>query len=108
MLNISCNEIGDEGFAAVASCIDKIDWLEIGYKSIFYNDEDKKQSIDDVIVLCNAIQNRSSPVSKKTICLGIREGSNNVKFARKKRVCIAIIVEKMLPQTVNNCLMMSL
>ena len=69
-LDISGNEIGDDGFAAVASCIDKIDRLVIGSYSKFK--EDKELSIDGVIVLCNAIQNRSSPVSEKTICLGIR------------------------------------
>ena len=79
-MNISCNNIGDKGFAAVASCIDKIDELDIGYKSFFDNKidgfdigyyNDRELSIDGVIVLCNAIQNQSSFVSEKTICLQI-------------------------------------
>ena len=74
--------IGDDGFAAVASCIDKIDRLEIGsYIPVILSrprflvassTEHIELSIDGVIVLCNAIQNRSSPVSEKTICLRIR------------------------------------
>ena len=66
-MNISDNKIGDHGFAAVASCIDKIDWLWIGVENSF--EEDKELSIDGVIVLCNAIQNRSSPeVKKRFVC----------------------------------------
>ena len=55
-LNICDNAIGDDGFAAVALCIDKIDDLRIGFE------EDEQLSIDGVITVCNAIQNRPSKV----------------------------------------------
>ena len=57
-LRMEGSNIGDEGFAAVASCIDKIDWLIIG------SDIDEQLSINGVIALCKAIQNRSSQVSQ--------------------------------------------
>ena len=57
-LNIRRTKIGDAGFAAVASCLNKIDQLWIG------SDDDEQLSIDGVIALCKAIQNRSSQVSQ--------------------------------------------
>ena len=60
-LNIRNNLIGDAGFVAVASCIHKINGLEIGSK------DDKHLSIDGVIALCNAIQSQSSKVSTKAM-----------------------------------------
>ena len=58
MFNIQGTEIGDAGFAAVASCLNKINKLWIG------SENDKQLSIDGVIPLCKAIQNRSSQVSQ--------------------------------------------
>ena len=56
-LNIIGNKIGDAGFVAVASCIDKIGQLWIG------SCNDEQLSIDGVIALRNAIQNGSFRVS---------------------------------------------
>ena len=75
-MDIDNNKIGDAGFIAVASCIEKIDRLIIGTRN------DKKLSIDGVKYLLSAIDNRSNPVSKvklfvckffklfKQLCLG--------------------------------------
>ena len=57
-LNIQGTKIGDAGFAAVASCFNKIEQLRIGAEN------DEHLSIDGVTALYKAIQNRSSQVSQ--------------------------------------------
>ena len=82
-LHIRGTKIGDEGFAAVASCLNKIDQLCIGSKN------DEQLSIGGVIALYVAIQNRSSQVSQIKQFIFIIVLSSTNKFLITKLVtCI--------------------
>ena len=93
-MDILWNKIEDEGFAAVISCIDKIDELYIG------SDEDDHLSIDGITALYKAIQNQSFRVSQikqfaftfiKMICLKLFCHRQTIFYLISLLFCILFI-----------------
>ena len=63
--NLSANNIGDDGFVAIASCISRIEMLEIG------STDDEKLSMKGIRALSKAVQLLDKPVIKELLNMSL-------------------------------------
>ena len=63
--NLSANNIGDDGFVAIASCISRIEMLEIG------STDDEKLSMKGIRALSKAVQLLDKPVIEELLNMSL-------------------------------------